>query len=164
MNQDVNEWVVLVHWKRFGGMEIDVFSSLRGFCKGYPEYDYDLLKGYLTEQKIPFENLELKIEWLPVYDTVLRPDLPRVLFWDFDYDKLDWRRSYKTIIERVLDKGSMADWEVLLKFYGRDFVIDALKKDITYLSDSTADAVCAYFELNITELRCYAKRQSNQGH
>ncbi|WP_410479201.1 DUF6922 domain-containing protein [Pedobacter miscanthi] len=59
--------------------------------------------------QVPFENDEIKIERQPLIQKVRRPDLPKVLFWDFDFDKLDWNRSYKTVIERVLDKGNTMD-------------------------------------------------------
>ncbi|OFV10627.1 hypothetical protein HMPREF3127_21145 [Sphingobacterium sp. HMSC13C05] len=95
---------------------------------------------------------------------VSRPDLPKVLFWDFDFDRLDWHRSYRTIIERVLDKGSPSEWEEMIRFYGRENVIEALKKNITYLSDMTMEAVCKYFQLSKEMLKCYTKKQSGQGH
>ncbi|MBE5318750.1 hypothetical protein IM793_06270 [Pedobacter sp. MR2016-19] len=95
---------------------------------------------------------------------VRRPDLPKVLFWDFDFEKLDWSRSYKTVIERVLDKGNTMDWEEMIRFYGRENVIRALKEDITYLSDMTMEAVCRYFQLSKEKLRCYIKKQLHQGH
>lgn len=46
----------------------------------------------------------------------------------------------------------------------RDYVIHALEKEITYLSDMTMEAVCKYFLLNKEKLKCYTKKQLNQGH
>ncbi|MCX2430375.1 DUF6922 domain-containing protein [Pedobacter sp. GR22-10] len=109
-------------------------------------------------------NDEIKIERQPLIQKVRRPDLPKVLFWDFDFEKLDWSRSYKTVIERVLDKGDTMDWEVMIRFYGRENVIRALKEDITYLSDMAMEAVCKYFQLSKEKLRCYTKKQLHQGH
>jgi hypothetical protein len=134
--------VVVVHWKRFAGIEIDVFNSLRGFCDSYPNFDYRTINTYLTEKNIPFENDEVKIEILPLINEVRRPNLPRSLFWEFDFDKIDWRRSYRTIIERVLDAGSVEHWEEMIRFYSRENVIHALKNDIGYLTDHTVGEVC----------------------
>jgi len=148
MLKELNKRVVVVHWKRFASIDIDVFSSLKGFCDSYPTYNYHTLNNYLSKKKIPFENDEIKIERQPLIQKVRRPDLPKVLFWDFDFEKLDWSRSYKTVIERVLDKGNTMDWEEMIRFYGRGNVIRALKEDITHLSDMTMEAVCKYFQLS----------------
>ncbi|MBC6113220.1 hypothetical protein H7U22_22680, partial [Pedobacter sp. CCM 8938] len=163
MLKELNKRVIVVHWKRFASTDIDVFSSLKGFCDSYPAYNYHTLNNYLSKKKIPFENDEIRIERQSLIQKVRRTDLPRVLFWDLDFDKLDWNRNYRTIMERVLDKGSPKDWEEMIRFYGREKVINALKNDITYLSDITMDAVCEYFQLSKEKLRCYTKKQLNQG-
>jgi len=164
MSIELNKRVVVVHWKRFAGTDIDVFTSLKGFCDSYPDFNYNTLNNYLSKKKIPFENDTVKIERLPLINTVKRPDLPRVLFWDLDFDKIDWRRAYRTVIERVLDKGSAAEWKEMISFYGNERVVHALKNEITYLSDMTSEAVCKYFHLSNKELKCYTKKQLNQGH
>lgn len=164
MLKELNKRVVVVQWKRFAGTDVDVFSSLKGFCDSYPSYNYHTLSNYLSKKKIPFENNDIRVERQPLIQKVKRPDLPKVLFWDFDFDKLDWNRSYRTIIERVLDKGDIRDWEEMIKFYGKENVIKALKNDITYLSDMTMEAVCKYFQLSKKQLRCYTKKQLHQGH
>lgn len=164
MQKESNKNVIVVHWKRFACTEIDVFSSLKVFCDSYPTYKYHTLNNYLSKKKLPFENDEIRVERQPLLKKVVRPNLPKVLFWDFEYDKMDWNRSYKTIMERVLDKGSERDWEEMIRFYGRENVIKALKEDITYLSDITMQAVCKYFQLSEEQLRCSTKKQLNQGH
>lgn len=164
MLKELNKRVIVVHWKRFANTDVDVFSSLKGFCDSYPTYNYHTLNNYLSKKKIPFENDEIKIERQPLIQKVRRPDLPKVLFWDFDFEKLDWNRGYKTIIERVLDKGSTKDWEEMIRFYGRENVVKALKEDIMYLSDMTMEAVCKYFQFSKEKLRCYTKKHLHQGH
>ena len=34
-----------------------------------------------------------------------KPDLPRQLFWDWDFEKIDWKKGYLSIIARVLERG-----------------------------------------------------------
>lgn len=164
MVSEINKRVVVVQWKRFAGTDIDVFSSLKCFCESYPDYNYNTLNNYLSKKKVPFENEEIKIERQPLLKKVKRPNLPKVLFWDLDFDKIDWKRSYRMVIERVLDKGNTSEWEEMISFYGRDNVINALINDITYLSEMTVDAVCEYFQLSKEELRCYLKKQLHKGH
>jgi hypothetical protein len=164
MIKEINKRVVLVQWKRFAGIDIDVFSSLKGFCDSYPDFNYHTLNNYLSKKKVPFENDEVKIERQPLIQKISRPDLSPVLFWDFEFDKIDWRRSRLTIMERVLNKGNHSDWAEMIRFYGSDNLVYALKEEINYLTDMTVEAVCEYFQLSKTELKCYTKKQLNQGH
>lgn len=159
-----NKRVVVVQWKRFGGSELDVFTSLKGFCESFPIYNYNTLNNYLSKRKIPFENDEVKIERLPLLNKINKPNLPKTLFWDFDFEKIDWRRSHKTVIERVLDRGNLADWEEMIHFYSAENVLYALKNEINYLNDITVEEVCKYFKITEDELKCYTRKQLKQGH
>lgn len=157
--------VVVVQWKRFAGTDIDVFSSLKNFCDSYPVFNYHTLSNYLTKKKVPFENDEVRIERKALINHKLeKPALPGVLFWDMDYEKIDWQRAYLSIIERVLDKGDTAEWEEMIRFYGEEKVLYALKHEISYLTDMTVDAVCARFQLSKPMLKCYTKKQLNPQH
>lgn len=44
------------------------------------------------------------------------------LFWDTDTDNLDLERHRRAIILRVLDYGTLRDWQWLLQQYGKDVV------------------------------------------
>lgn len=164
MAKEANKRVIVVQWKRFGGNELDIFTSLKGFCESFPSYNYNTLNNYLSKRKIPFENDEVKIERLPLITKMKKPDLPKTLFWDFDFEKIDWRRSYKTVIERVLDKGSQVEWEEMILFYGIENVLFSLKNEINYLNDITVDEVCKYFDLTEDTLKCYTRKQLKQEH
>lgn len=47
-----------------------------------------------------------------------RPNIRRILFWDTDFDKLDWTRYKKAIIERVNERGNLAERLEIARFYG----------------------------------------------
>ena len=159
-----NRRIILVQWKRFAGTDIDVFSSLKGFCESYPEYKYGTLNNYLSKKKIPFENDQVKIERQPLLHKLERPNLPKFLFWEFDYEKLDWQRAYLSVIDRVIENGNPDHWAEMVRFYGQDRVIKALKYEISYLTDNGVKAVCRYFHLSKQELKCYSKKQSQNQH
>lgn len=156
--------VVLVHWKRFTGIELDVFSSLRNFCDSYPDYSYHTLSNYLSKKKQPFENDQIKIERKPILTKLERPKLPKGLFWDMRYAAINWQKAYQIVIERVLTRGDENDWDVMIKFYGEEKITDALKNEIGDLPDLIIDKVCKYFQLNKNQLKCYIKTQSHQKH
>lgn len=93
-----------------------------------------------------------------------KPDFPKHLFWDFRYDEIEWQEDYGTVIERVIERGNDREWEELFRFYGKDKVLQVLKFESTYLMDHTIEKVCARFNLNPEELRCYTRKRLRGGH
>jgi hypothetical protein len=93
-----------------------------------------------------------------------KPDLPKRLFWDWRYDAIDWQNLYPSIIARVIERGTTEEVEELIRFYGREKVINALLKEILYLPDYAVDKATNYFNIKKEELACYARKQSKQGH
>jgi hypothetical protein len=91
------------------------------------------------------------------------PNLSRELFWDWRFNEIDWQKSYRSIIERVLERGTKEEWEELIRFYGKPAVIAALKTDIKFLPDYTIEEVCKYFNLQKEELACYVRKQLRKG-
>jgi hypothetical protein len=85
-------------------------------------------------------------------------------FWDFDYNKMDWQASYKTVIARIIERGGEQEWQGLVQFYGQDKVINALKKEITYLADYAIDEASNYFSIPKEQMLCYIRKQSKPRH
>lgn len=59
----------------------------------------------------------------------MKKDIPTViqrLFWDMDSQKLDIDAHAKTIIERVLNDGTLSDWQWLVSTYGSGKVREIL--------------------------------------
>jgi addiction module HigA family antidote len=46
------------------------------------------------------------------------PNIRKMLFWDTDFDKIDWGRYRKAVIQRVLERGNEAEKEEIIRFYG----------------------------------------------
>lgn len=93
-----------------------------------------------------------------------KPNLPKYLFWDWDYNAINWQTGYRSIIARVLERGNNEEWQEVIRFYGNDTIINALKSEIKYLPDYIIDKVCGYFNLQQGELACYTRKQSRKGH
>lgn len=51
------------------------------------------------------------------------------LFWDMDSGELDPVRDQRVIIPRVLNYGTLADWQWLERRYGRDALRAAIAAD-----------------------------------
>src|SRR5579863_10706117 len=96
--------IVLVRWKKLDDY-IEIYSSLKDFCDCHPDFKYYTVNNYLSKKKVPFENAEVKVERKPFVKEARKPAVRNSLFWEFDLDRMDWMRSYRTVIERVLELG-----------------------------------------------------------
>lgn len=90
--------------------------------------------------------------------------MPKHLFWEFGYEQIDWKAGYLTIIARVLERGSKEEWEEMIRFYGRDRVVNVLKYEIKFLADYAIENICVYFSIPKENLLCYTRKQSRRGH
>lgn len=46
-----------------------------------------------------------------------KPDIRKNLFWDYDYENLDWIRYKNAIIHRVLERGTDSEKREIARFY-----------------------------------------------
>jgi hypothetical protein len=93
-----------------------------------------------------------------------KPDFSPKWFWDFDYNKIDWQVSYKTVIGRIIERGNEKEWTGLIRFYGKDTVLNALKNEIVYLPEYAIDEASKYFLIPKEDMLCYTRRQSRPAH
>ncbi len=56
----------------------------------------------------------------PVIKNSAVPNVKRILFWDTDFDRIDWQRYKNAVIERVLDRGDQSEKEEIARFYNED--------------------------------------------
>jgi hypothetical protein len=92
-----------------------------------------------------------------------KPNLPRWMFWEFRYDEMNWEASYNTVIDRVAERGDNADYEEMIRFYGREKVIHTLRDEIVYMHEYVIEKVCAYFGFRQEELLCFWRRYTRPG-
>jgi len=88
----------------------------------------------------------------------MRLNLPANLFWDTDPDTIDDISHKRFIIKRVVQKGSLEDWNIIRKFYG----MDVLKLEIMEIRDLDKKSL-SFFSLIFNEekekFRCYSTKQ-----
>jgi antitoxin HigA-1 len=48
--------------------------------------------------------------------------LRRILFWDTDFDKIDWQNQQNAVIRRVFERGNEEEKNEIIRFYGADKV------------------------------------------
>jgi hypothetical protein len=55
-----------------------------------------------------------------------KPDINDRLLWEYDLETFNYDKSYKIVIERVLERGTLAEWRAILNYYGRDKVLEVI--------------------------------------
>lgn len=89
-----------------------------------------------------------------------KPILARHIFWDTNFDTVDYEKSWKSVIERVFDRGDIEDIRQVRRFYGDEKVIEALTS-ARYLFDETINFCSVIFDLPKEKFHCYILKQSN---
>jgi hypothetical protein len=93
----------------------------------------------------------------------MKPLFNKTMFWDVDFEKLDYDRYANFIIERVFERGDIEDIRQCRRYYGDNKVREALtqakwmRKDVVYLA-------MAVLNNKIEDYRCYTIAQSNPQH
>jgi hypothetical protein len=81
------------------------------------------------------------------------------LFWDVKSDTVDTLIHQRLIVERVIQRGSMNDLSLLQQLYNIDNIRSVIKQ-ISWLNDKDMAFVNIYFDIPLSELKCYTKKQS----
>ncbi|MFH2143332.1 MAG: hypothetical protein ABIJ97_12985 [Bacteroidota bacterium] len=88
-------------------------------------------------------------------------DLNISLFWDVEYENVDYDKYSQFIINRVLLRGDIKDWQEIKSYYG----VERIKKEIVqmkYLDERTLNFCSMYFNISKTEFKCYNTPQSTK--
>ena len=56
-----------------------------------------------------------------------KPNIPARLLWEYDYDNFHWDRSYKIVIERVVQRGDIEEWREIFRFYGKEKILETVE-------------------------------------
>ena len=89
-----------------------------------------------------------------------KPILQKRIFWDVDFDKIDYKKNNRFVIERVFERGDVDDIRQVRRFYG-DRRIAEILLSAKYLPERRIYLAAAVINKPITAFRCYKLRQSN---
>ena len=90
-------------------------------------------------------------------------NLSKTLFWDIDISTLDYEKHSQQIIERVLTRGKLSEWDEIVKYYG----LKKIRKEalnMRFLDMITLSFCSVIFKIPKEEFRCYKHRQSMPIH
>ena len=89
-----------------------------------------------------------------------KPIFHRRIFWDVDFDKLDYDAKANFVIERVFERGDVPDIRNCRRYYGDEKVAEALL-NAKYLPEMSLHLAAAVIDRPITDFRCYKLKQLN---
>lgn len=80
---------------------------------GLEEGTLVMLQAYYDIKKIRDKEKQL----IPDL-TILR----KVLFWDTDIERINWQKQFRSVIQRVFERGNDKEKKEIVRFYGKDKV------------------------------------------
>jgi len=54
-------------------------------------------------------------------------DISPHLLWEYDLSTFDFDRSKAIIIERVIERGRLSDWQAIYSYYGKEEILEVAK-------------------------------------
>ncbi len=56
-----------------------------------------------------------------------KPNIPGYFLWEFDLETFNYDRSYKIVIERILQLGNIEEWKEIIRYYGMEKILETLE-------------------------------------
>lgn len=89
-----------------------------------------------------------------------KPELDKNIFWEVDFEKIDYEKNADWVIVRVFERGDVQDIRNCRRFYGEEKIKFALI-NAKFLMLKTLYLASAVVQKPIEEFRCYKNRQLN---
>ena len=88
------------------------------------------------------------------------PIFEKRIFWDVDFEKIDYDEKANFVIERVFERGDVEDIRQCRRYYGDEKVAEALL-NAKFLPEHRIHLASAVIDKPLNEFRCYILRQLN---
>ncbi|MFN0031132.1 MAG: DUF6922 domain-containing protein [Flavobacteriales bacterium] len=56
-----------------------------------------------------------------------KPTISPTLLWEYDLTTFNYEHSYKIVIERILERGTLEEWREMVKSYTREQILETLE-------------------------------------
>lgn len=89
-----------------------------------------------------------------------KPVFHKRIFWDVDFENLDYDKNANFIIERVFERGDVPDIRNCRRYYGDNKVTPVLL-NAKFLPETRMYLAAAVIDRPLEDFRCYKLRQSN---
>jgi len=91
-----------------------------------------------------------------------KPIFERRIFWDVDFDKIDYDAKYRFVVERVFERGDVEDIRQCRRYYGDELITQVLL-NAKFLPEHRLHLAAAVIDKPVEQFRCYTLRQLNPG-
>ena len=63
----------------------------------------------------------------------MQPNIRHHLLWEYSYPSFNFQKGARIVVERVVERGNLADWRALVAYYGKEKVLElvSLSKQLT---------------------------------
>jgi addiction module HigA family antidote len=95
-----------------------------------PSLSIKLSKVFKTEKDyfmLLQASYDVKIAESEIKEIPNLNNIRRALFWDTDFNKIDWDKNKKAIIKRVLERGNKTEINEIISFYGKKTISKEIK-------------------------------------
>lgn len=89
-----------------------------------------------------------------------KPIFDKRIFWDVDFENIDYDTKFRFVIERVFERGDVEDIRNCRRYYGDEKVTDVLL-NAKFLPETRMYLASAVIDRPLKDFRCYILRQSN---
>jgi len=90
-------------------------------------------------------------------NTKAKPIFEKRIFWDVNFEQIDYDAKANFVIERVFGWGDVEDIRHCRRYYGDEKVTEVLL-NIEYMPDHRVHLASAVFDKPLTEFRCYKSK------
>ncbi|WP_340112508.1 DUF6922 domain-containing protein [Maribellus mangrovi] len=97
------------------------------------------------------------------YDKNKTYSIRKTLLWEYDLSKFNWQQMQNLVVQRVVERGRIEDFQFILSKYGLNEVKHSIRK-IPNLHKKDITFVCTVFNLKKEELRCCSTIQFPTTH
>lgn len=80
--------------------------------------------------------------------------LNKDLFWEYDTEKMDFKKHIEIVVQRVIERGDMEDFYALFNMFKKKDIAEAIKK-IPNMSAGDIEFVSHVFEIPKVELEAW---------
>ncbi|MFH0841530.1 MAG: hypothetical protein V1903_02800 [Bacteroidota bacterium] len=91
-----------------------------------------------------------------------KPIFNKRIFWDVNFEQIDYDAKANFVIERVFERGDVDDIRQCRRYYGDEKVTSALL-NAKFLPEHRIHLASAVTGKPLNEFRCYILRQLNPG-
>jgi len=85
------------------------------------------------------------------------------LLWEYDLSRFDYEAMKAIVVQRVVELGFPTDWYAALNLYGKEGMAEIVR-GLPWLCDKDMHFVSIFFNIPLTELTCYKRKQLRPQH